>query len=892
MNRTVLKPGQMYEGAIDHGPILVEGNTCLSSVAARTCSQGIAYVGNRMWGRFVTLMAAMVAVAASGDSLAVIDNVCSGRFGGCGAAALSFEPRGDEDRTAEVLAAVKSGATLRFAKGEYHFRSPTKLYYYISNHDNPQPHSVFLPIKNVEDMTMRGDGAVFMFHGSGVGLTLMDTRRVTLKGIAFEWARPPFSEAKVVSFDGKGAVLKPDPVRFPLAVENGRLIAIGEGWKNHVPIIEAFAGDTLDPIMGINGMGRASELGDGTIRVEMGRWRMARPLRPGDIALMRSGYRPSPGISLCRAHDTLMEDCTWHGGDGMGLVAQRCENVTIRGSGNASDRTSGAFARKGAGYATALQADATHFSNCKGCVLVENSFFEATVDDAINVHSTCLRIESVPKPDTLVCRYMHGQSTGFEVFLPGERLRFIKASTLEPGFETIVKSARITDHRHAIITLAEPMPQGYAPGDAVENADWQPCVVFRNNIARNICARAVLLTTPGKAVIEGNLFDRGASQVIQLEGDASGWYESGACRDVTIRNNVFRNCAFLHGEGIIQIRPNLRDIKSQKERYHRNILVEGNRFETPRIPLLRACSVSNLVWRGNEVIYNNSFPARGNKPFVIDYSEDVVTNSVAAAGPDAVKSLAGEWRVTGRDLAGVVHLPGTLADAKRGRHMTAADWEKDADRRSKGALTREWQYLGKAVYERTFDLSPDEAGHPLELVLERVMGYSELAIDGTTIGSCDSLATEHVYAIAPNLTKAGRHTIRLTLDNSNRYNFSEWAHSYGPVMQSVWHGVVGEIALRRHSPLRQARVFATWPANGKLVVELPEGFEAKEGRVKLHRAEAAGAPLPQNYDSCRGSGTLAASVASIKPSPHRKGFNLVELKLDREPEPWSGRSSH
>ncbi len=264
-----------------------------------------------------------------------------------------------------------------------------------------------------------------------------------------------------------------------------------------------------------------------------------------------------------------------------------------------------------------------------------------------------------------------------------------------------------------------------------------------------------------------------------------------------------------------------------------------------------------------------------------------VMTTVAVTRADMVKSLAGEWRVTGRDLVGVVRLPGTLADAKLGRHMTAADWEKDTDRRSKGALTREWLYLGKAVYERTFDLSPDEASLPLELVLERVMGYSELAIDGTTIGSCDSLATEHVYSIPPNLTKAGRHTIRLTLDNSNRYNFSEWAHSYGPVMQSVWHGVVGEIALRRHSSLRKARVFATWPANGKLVVEVPEGFEAKEGMVNLHRAEAAGAPLPRNYDSCRGSGTLAASVASIKPSPHRKGFNLVELKLDREPEPWS-----
>ena len=559
------------------------------------------------------------------DKCVVIDNVCFARDGGGGATALSFEPRGDEDRTAEVLAAVKSGATLRFAKGEYHFRSPTKLYYYISNHDNPQPHSVFLPILNVTDMTLYGDGAVFVFHGSGVGLTLMDTRRVTLKGIAFEWARPPFTEAEVVKVDDGGIVLKSDPMRFPLTADKGRLIAVGEGWRNPIPIFEAFAGDTLDPLMGIGGMGRATALDDGTVRLELGKNRRApRSLRAGDIALLRSPYRPSPGISLCRAHGTLMEDCTWHGGDGMGLVAQRCENVTIRGSGKASDRTAGAFARRGSGCATALQADATHFSNCKGLVLVENCFFEATVDDAINVHSTCLRIESVPKPDTLVCRYMHHQSTGFEVFLPGERLRFIRAATLEPGVETIVKDARILDHRTAVITLAEPVPQGYASGDAVENADWQPAVVFRNNIARKICARAVLLTTPGKTVIEGNLFDRVSSQVIQLEGDASGWYESGACRDVTIRNNVFRNCAFLRGEGIVQIRPNLKDLKSQKERYHRNIVVEHNRFETPRIPLLRACSVSNLVWRSNEVIYNDTFPARGNGPFVIDYSEDLV----------------------------------------------------------------------------------------------------------------------------------------------------------------------------------------------------------------------------------------------------------------------------
>ena len=82
--------------------------------------------------------------------------------------------------------------------------------------------------------------------------------------------------------------------------------------------------------------------------------------------------------------------------------------------------------------------------------------------------------------------------------------------------------------------------------------------------------------------------------------------------------------------------------------------------------------------------------------------------TTCAAG-DVVKSLAGEWRVTGDALSGVVHLPGTLADAKLGTHKTAADWEKDTNRASKGALTREYQYIGKAVYEREITLTEEEA---------------------------------------------------------------------------------------------------------------------------------------------------------------------------------------
>ena len=47
----------------------------------------------------------------------------------------------------------------------------------------------------------------------------------------------------------------------------------------------------------------------------------------------------------------------------------------------------------------------------------------------------------------------------------------------------------------------------------------------------------------------------------------------------------------------------------------------------------------------------------------------LVAAQVVAA--DAVKSLAGEWRVSGEGIEGVVRLPGTLADAKLGRHIGA-----------------------------------------------------------------------------------------------------------------------------------------------------------------------------------------------------------------------------
>ncbi len=541
--------------------------------------------------------------------------------------AVVLYPRGTNDCTSALMDAVDGvraagGGKIVFAPGQYHFRNPRKMRFYVSNHNNPMPRNVFLPITNLTDVAFVGKGVNFTFHGEGIALALIDTRRVQFKGIGFDYARPYMSETRVLSVEKGQTVFRADPVQFPMEVVDGQLYSVGEGWRQPQNLAENFSGKTL-VFVGASGFGRqVTALGGNTFRVNTN-WGGMR-IAAGDVLHIRSTWRPNPAICLYRAHDTLWEDCPVHSSAGMGLVAQRCENVTVRGSGKAEDRTAGSFARPGSGRVKSLQADATHFSNCKGTITVENCMFEGMVDDAINVHSTCLKIEAVLSPTSIKCRYMHGQSEGFETFMPGERLRGINARTLEPAENTVtVTGVKTLSPKEVELTLSDPLPEGLGKGDAVENADWQPAVVFRNNVVRNSKPRATLFTTPGKVVCEGNLFDHVAAQAVSLEGDSCSWYESGGCRDVTIRNNVFRHCLAYYrdpGRGVITVSPNVKDIAAQKRRYHRNILVENNTVEGDDVPLVRAHSVSNFVWRANTV----KRPANAKTPpFQFSHSEDV-----------------------------------------------------------------------------------------------------------------------------------------------------------------------------------------------------------------------------------------------------------------------------
>lgn len=525
------------------------------------------------------------------------------------------------------------GSTLVLDKGEYHFRHTGTIarHFHVSNHDQPVWHPVSIPLVDLQNVSIDGQGSTFLFHGMLQPILVQDSTKVTLRGIAIDYGIPHHSQGVITTVGPDSYEISVDPAKYPHEIRDGWFVFKGEGWEDRdqgMGIV--FDGKTRSIVAGTGDFGykgRLTEAGPGRYRVgkDLGK----SGIKPGDVIVFRHNLgaaRPHPGVVLYRATDTVLDQCPIHQAHGMGLLAQRSENIRITGG--------GVFPRPGTGRYFSTNADATHFSNCRGAVVSENGLYEGMMDDAINVHATCLRIQEVADGRTLRCKYVHHQSVGFEVVLPGEKIQFIKAKWLTPRDPRTVSAVKRLKTDEIVVTLEAPAPADIGTGDAIENADWFPSVTFRGNTVRNNRARGALFTTPLPVVVEKNRFEAIAGSAILLAGDANGWYESGACADVAIRGNLFRDnltSRFQFTEAILSIYPEVPDLKGQTAYYHRNVRIEGNTFETFDVPLLYAISTSGIAFRNNRISYNNHFPAWKKKPFILRRCEkvDIAQNPVA-----------------------------------------------------------------------------------------------------------------------------------------------------------------------------------------------------------------------------------------------------------------------
>lgn len=526
---------------------------------------------------------------------------------------------------AKIKAEYKEGekVILRFPEGRYEFheKGAAVREYYISNHDQTNPKIVGIALEDMKNLTLDGQGSEFVFHGRMLPVSLLRSENCLLKNFSIDFENPHIAQVKIVENDPQdGIVFEPAPwVDYRIA-KDSIFEAYGEGWTMRHSWGIAFDGDTKHLVYNTSDIGcptkGASEVAPR--RIHAPGWKDAR-LVPGTVVAMRGWGRPTPGIFLSHDVNTTIENVKVHYAEGMGLLAQLCENITLEKfgvclKGDADPR-----------YFT-TQADATHFSGCKGKIVSCNGLYEGMMDDAINVHGTYLKVVKRVDDRTLVGRYMHGQSWGFEWGCPGDEVQFIRSNTMElVGKQNKIISIRPYDKeqtegaREFLITFQEPVDQviNEQSGFGIENLTWTPEVLFSGNVIRNNRARGSLFSTPRKTIVENNLFDHTSGAAILLCGDCNGWFETGACRHVIIRKNRFVNALtnlFQFTNAVISIYPEIPDLKGQQQYFHGGpeggIVIEDNEFETFDAPILYAKSVDGLVFRNNTIKLNTEY-----KPF-------------------------------------------------------------------------------------------------------------------------------------------------------------------------------------------------------------------------------------------------------------------------------------
>ncbi|MGM9760809.1 MAG: alpha-1,3-galactosidase B [Parabacteroides sp.] len=527
--------------------------------------------------------------------------------------------------------AQQDSVVIRFQPGRYDFyeEDASSRMYYISNHaeylggEKPleRPLRVALPLEDFHSLTLEGNGALFVCHGAMLPVSLVRSSHCTLQNFTVDFQETIYPQIRILKNERKqgGITFELFPEMDYRITGDSTLEVSALGRSDIRPFYATVYDGTSKRL--------AYQIGDipfpnqaliarGKRVVQAPMWEEER-LKPGMVLILRTWDRPAPAIFLHQNVNTVLKQVEINYAEGMGLLAQLCDNVTLDGFKVCLSE------RNPSRYISSI-VDATHFSHCRGTILSTNGLYEHMGDDAINVHGIYLDLQERVDDHTVIGRFMYEQTYGFDWGFAGDSVQFIAKETSEvvAGTNRIARITPLTEEgspavRAFRIQFAEPLDSCIVGGGlcGLENLTWTPEVYFTHNLVRNNRARGSLFTTPRKVVVDSNTFDHVSGSAILISGDCSLWFESGACRDVQISRNRFVNtlsCLFMESNAVISITPLIKDLSRQTRCYHGgeagSIRIIDNCFETFDNPILYAKSVDGLLFKGNTILTNTEYP--------------------------------------------------------------------------------------------------------------------------------------------------------------------------------------------------------------------------------------------------------------------------------------------
>lgn len=526
--------------------------------------------------------------------------------------------------------APKTDLELIFPKGVYHFsaKDAFKKTYSITNHENGEKSIAFL-FDGFSNVKIKGNGSEFLFTGAMLPFLFINSQGVELSGCSIDWTVPFYLQGEVTRVDKKSGSydIRLESDGYNYKVEGNRLVFPDQDGFSYSGAGESLVFDkaSKSPVYNANLLDMHRKQNPDVILLPNGDIRMTEKIKTyppiGSVITFKGPAgenRYAPAIHALRSKDITIKEVNVYHALGMGFLGEVSENILLKGF--------NVKLRQGSSRILSATADATHFCNCKGNVMVDGCLFENMLDDGTNVHGTFVKIEEVLSNHKLRASLVHFQQAGFEFARSGDKSWFLISPLPQRTAENTITECRMLDDFQMEITFAGSLPDGLKKGDLVENKTWNTdSFTMRNCTIRNHRARNIVLKTPGKTLIENNFLHSMMASIL-MRPEAHLWYESGANENTVIRNNIFQNCTFGGGDqALLFISPRFGKSFDQTNLIDKNILFENNTIHTFDNKIIHATSVDGLTVRNNKITRTLDFkPFNPGNPLIdLYYCKDV-----------------------------------------------------------------------------------------------------------------------------------------------------------------------------------------------------------------------------------------------------------------------------
>jgi hypothetical protein len=226
-----------------------------------------------------------------------------------------------------------------------------------------------------------------------------------------------------------------------------------------------------------------------------------------------------------------------------------------------------------------------------------------------------------------------------------------------------------------------------------------------------------------------------------------------------------------------------------------------------------------------------------------------------------------------------IALPGTTALAGKGNPL---EIELNLEKPAMQHLQQKFSYIGPAWYQRSVEIPSDWRGQDVELLLERVIWETQIWVNGQPAGSRDSLSAPHRHPIGDLIRPGQSNTLTIRVDNREKLPIGI-GHAYTEETQSIWNGLVGELALtarpRVHvSHLRLRPDLARPGVTATVEIQNNTG-RPQRAKLELTIANDFGAANPPAFAAAPGLSTHTVFVPMPENAPRWSEFDPVLHEL-------------